>query len=119
MEIAKFVLTAVGTFISVLALSFTVFSYWKKEQEKKNESFKKELKDSVEVERQERVRDIETEADARVKELEKLEKRVSYLETNLIAEIQKRMSTIEGELKAMRPILQSIQDWFIKNTPKG
>jgi hypothetical protein len=34
-------------------------------------------------------------------------------------DLQRRMSTIEGELKGMRNILEKIQGWFVDNTPTG
>ena len=47
MEIAKFILTAVGTFLSVLALSFTVFQYWWKKQEEKLHKLKTSFEDGI------------------------------------------------------------------------
>ncbi len=108
MEILKIALTAIGTFVSVLALSFTVFSYWKKKQEDENNAFKASVKETIIAEKC-----------TREKDYEKLEKRVDYLENNFMTSVQTRMGNIEGELKGMRPILQAIQNWFIQHTPKG
>jgi hypothetical protein len=108
MEIAKFVLTAVGTFLSVLALSFTVFQYWRKKQDEKFNVLKDSLKDEVREER-----------DARKESMERLGRRIENLESNITQDIQRRMSTIEGELKGMRNVLDKIQEWFIDNTPTG
>jgi chaperonin cofactor prefoldin len=108
MEIAKFVLTAVGTFLSVLALSFTVFQYWRKKQDEKFTVLKGALKDEVQGER-----------DARKESLERLGKRIENLENSVMQDLQRRMSTIEGELKGMRNILEKIQGWFVDNTPTG
>jgi hypothetical protein len=113
MEIAKFVLTAIGTFISVLALSFTVFSYWKKKQEEKDAEFKKGLVESVNLEKTTREKEIAAERAERKQEIEKLENRITYLQDTVIKENGERMSAIEGELKQIRPILASIQNWFI------
>ncbi|QQO10328.1 hypothetical protein [Breznakiella homolactica] len=107
MEIAKFILTAVGTFLSVLGLSFTVFSYWRKRQDEKFNALKKTMANSVMAEEKMRTR-----------ELERLERRMIILEDKLMHEMQRRLSDIEGELKGLRPILQSIQNWFIENTPR-
>jgi hypothetical protein len=108
MEIAKFILTAVGTFLSVFALSFTVFQYWRKKQDEKFKGLKESLKGEVQGER-----------DARRESLERLGKRIENLENTVMQDIQRRMSTIEGELKGMRNILEKIQGWFVDNTPTG
>ncbi|MGI5093503.1 hypothetical protein H0R96_13345 [Treponema socranskii] len=48
-----------------------------------------------------------------------MEKRIENLENTFVQSVEHRMSNIEGELKSMRPILQSIQNWFINKTPRG
>ncbi|MDR2392842.1 MAG: hypothetical protein LBD93_01595, partial [Treponema sp.] len=48
---AKFVLTAVGTFVSVSALSFAVFQYWAKRREEKDSLFRKSVCEDMEAER--------------------------------------------------------------------
>ena len=94
MEIAKFVLTAVGTFLSVFGLSFTVFQYWKKKQDEKFDTLKSETKESI----------------------KRMGSRIEVLEQNALRNLENRLSLIEGELKGLKPILQSIQNWFINNT---
>ena len=94
MEIAKFVLTAVGTFLSVFALSFTVFQYWKKKQDEKFDVLKSETRESI----------------------KRMGSRIEVLEQNALRNLENRLSLIEGELKGLKPILQSIQNWFINNT---
>ncbi len=108
MEIAKFVLTALGTFLTVLSLSFAVFQYWKKKQDEKFETLKASIKNEVRQERDDR-------KDAQ----ERLEKRVHRLEENVMQEIQRRMSSLEGEFKGVQNVLKSIHEWFINNTPTG
>ncbi len=108
MEIAKFVFSAVGTFLSVFGLSFTIFRYWRKKQEEKFDVLKNEMREI-----------FRAEAEARQKEIARLEKRIDTLDTTLVQSMQQRLSGIEGELKGMKPILQSIQSWFVQNTPKG
>ena len=93
MEIAKFVFTAIGTFLSVLAFSFTVFQYWKKKQEEKFTELQKQTKESV----------------------TRLGTRIEVLEQSFARNIESRLSHIEGEIKGIKPILLLIQDWFIKN----
>jgi hypothetical protein len=104
-EIAKFVLTAVGTFLSVFSLSFAVFQYWRKKQDEKFEL----LKESVEA-------IIQDEVDDRKEAVARIEGRVSAIEGTMSQRFENRLSMIEGELKGLKPILQSIQNWFINNT---
>jgi uncharacterized membrane protein len=92
-EIAKFVLTTIGTFLAVLGFLFTVFQYWKKKQEEKFSELRNETKDSI----------------------ARLGKRIEFLETNIVHSFENRLSVIEGELKGIKPILQSISNWFINN----
>jgi len=108
MEIAKFVLYSVGSFVSVFTLSFSIFQYWKKKQEDKYNAFKTDTRES-----------LQRESEARQKDINKMEKRIENLENTLVQSVQQRMSSIEGELKGIKPILQSIQNWFINNTPRG
>ena len=108
MEIAKFVLTAVGTFLSVFALSFTVFQYWRKKQEERFDSLKTALGSSIDTERKERK-----------EEIERLQRKVERLEQMVLQTFEQRLSIIEGLLKGMRPTLEKIQEWFINNTPRG
>jgi hypothetical protein len=93
-EVAKFILTAVGTFLSVFGLSFTVFQYWKKKQDENFDTLKTETKDSI----------------------KRMGSRIEVLEQNALRNLENRLSLIEGELKGLKPILQSIQNWFINNT---
>lgn len=108
MEIAKFVLTAIGTFLSVFALSFTIFQYWRKKQDEKFDS----LKASVNA-------GIRNEEDSRREAVTRLEKRIEFLEHSVVHGFENRLSIIEGELRGIKPILQAIQNWFINNTPGG
>jgi chaperonin cofactor prefoldin len=104
MEIAKFVLAAIGTFISVVGLSFAVFQYWKKKQEEKFDLLKKSIETTVQNETQ-----------TRSNALNRLDKRIEFLEQRVLQSFENRLSIIEGELKGIKPILQSIQNWFINN----
>ena len=108
MEIAKFVLTAIGTFLSVFALSFTIFQYWRKKQDEKFE----DLETSVHNE-------VRSEEAARKESVARLEKRIEFLEHSVVHGFENRLSVIEGELRGIKPILQAIQNWFINNTPSG
>ena len=106
MEIAKFILTAVGTFLTVFALSFTIFQYWRKKQEEKFEKLKKAIDSSIDIERVERK-----------EALERLGRKIEKLEEIVFRNFEQRLGTIEGLLRGMRPTLEKIQEWFINNTP--
>ena len=108
MEIAKFVLTAVGTFLSVFGLSFTIFQYWRKKQEEKLNLLKSSLENGISNERR-----------ARTEEIDRLNRKVEKLENMVFQNFENRLSSIEGLLKAMRPTLDKIQEWFINNTPRS
>lgn len=92
----------------MFALSFSIFQYWKRKQEDKYNAFKTDTRES-----------LQRESEARQKDINKMEKRIENLENTLVQSVQQRMSSIEGELKGIKPILQSIQNWFINNTPRG
>jgi hypothetical protein len=104
-EIAKFVLTAVGTFVSVISLSFAVFQYWRKKQDEKFDLFRKQIDRMILEEEQNR-----KESDAQH------ENRLRDLENTMAQRFENRLSVMEGELKGIKSILQSIQNWFINNT---
>jgi DNA-binding FrmR family transcriptional regulator len=107
-EIAKFVLTAVGSFLSVFGLSFTVFQHWRKRQDEKFDLLKKSIESN-----------IQKETDSRKESLARMEGRIEAIENTMSQRFENRLSVIEGELKGIKPILQSIQNWFINNTPSG
>jgi len=107
METARFVMIALGTFLSVLSLSFTVFRYWRKKQDEKFDAFKLALEKTVAEEGENR-RDA----------LASLRDRVKSLESWRILqgkEVEGRLGRIEGELKGIRGTLDRIQQWFIEN----
>lgn len=115
MEIAKFVLTVLGTFISVLGFSFAVFQYWKKKQDEKFELFQKSIETMVQNETQTRSNILDQETRERNNALNRLDKRIEFLERSVLQGFENRLSVIEGELRAIKPILQAIQNWFIDN----
>jgi len=108
MEIAKFVLTAIGTFLSVFGLSFTVFQHWRKRQDEKFDLLKKSMEASIKLE-----------TDSRKDAVANMDARVRALENTMSQRFENRLSIIEGELRGFRQILKSIQDWFVHNTPSG
>jgi hypothetical protein len=119
MEIAKFVLTAVGTFISVSGLTFTIFQFWAKRRDEKDSAFRASIAKELEAERMLSRQEITDERAGRKEGVKHLELRIEKLEKIVTESLVSRMGNIEGELKGMRATLQKIQDWFIQNTVKG
>jgi hypothetical protein len=119
MEIAKFVLTAIGTFISVSGLFFAIFQFWIKKREEKDAAFRTQIKKELESERDLSRDEIARESASRKDAIERLGKRIDLLERNIMDNLQMRMGNIEGELKGMRGTLKAIETWFIQNTPAG
>ena len=104
MEIAKFILMAVGTFLSVFSLSFAVFQYWKKKQDEKFELFRKSVEKMVLAE-----------VEGRKDSVSQLQERVKFMENTMSQRFENRLSVIEGELKGIRGTMDKIQQWFINN----
>ena len=103
MEIVKFILACIGSFIAMAGFFGGLWANYKKKVEAK-------------------IAEVQKSADAKIK---KQEERIEKLET-IVAELQKtvsdglgqRLSNIEGEMKGMNNILKQIQGWFINNTPR-
>jgi len=109
-EIARFILIAVGTFLSVLSLSFTVFRHWRKKQDEKLDSFTAAVREMV-----------AKEAECRKESFGYLKDRIGALEAtdNTMAQrFENRLSVMEGELKGIKSILLSINQWFINGGGK-
>jgi hypothetical protein len=119
MEIAKFVLTAIGTFISVSGLSFAVFQYWAKRREEQDAVFRTSVREDMEAERKMSRAEIHDERTERKEAIERLSKKIDGLERTIMDNLQQRMGSIEGELKGIRGTLGKIESWFITNTPGG
>lgn len=107
MNIASLVLEAVGVFIAVATLFYTVFSAWRKSQERKLQTAIAALTKEMDEERQHRIDNIN-----------RLHARIDQVQTDLISDLQGRMSRMEGELKGMTNILSQIQGWFIDQANK-
>jgi hypothetical protein len=119
MEIAKFVLTAIGTFISVSVLSFAVFQYWAKRREEQDALFRKSVHEDMETERKISREEINDERMERKEAIERLSKKIASLERTITNKLQHRMGAIEEELRGIRGTLGKIESWFIMNTPSG
>lgn len=126
MEIAKFVLSCVGSFIAVSGFFMGI---WKNYSKKTDDKIK-----SIQQQADEKIKETEAHAQLEINEVregsiaksEKLERRIAALEKN-VTDLQRdvnlnlgqRLSNIEGEMKGMNNILKQIQGWFINNTPRG
>jgi len=119
MEIAKFILTTIGTFISVSGLFFAIFQYWVKKREEKDTAFRASVRADMESECRQSIEEIQRERNERNDDLKDLEKRIERLEVLLTGELIGKISKLEGEMKGMRITLEAIQNWFISNSPSG
>jgi hypothetical protein len=119
MEIAKFILTAIGTFVSVSALTFTVFQFWAKRRDEKDSAFKASIMKQLDSERNLSRQEITDERTSRKEDMCRIEERIDKLEQVIMGDLQRRLSSIEGQLKSMCGTLRIIEDWFVKNTPGG
>jgi hypothetical protein len=119
MEIAKFVLTAIGTFISVSGLGFAVLQFWIKKREEKDAAFQASVRKELAGERGLSRDEIQSERASRKEDMQRLEDRIGRLEKILTDDLIGRISKVEGELKGLRITLEAIQRWFIEHSPTG
>lgn len=126
MEIAKFVLTCVGSFIAVSGFFMGIWKAYTKKTDEKIKSAKDAAAAQIQKVKDEAAAEIENVRNGSIAKTEKLEKRietleksVSDLQKDLNANVGQRLSNIEGEMKGMNNILKQIQGWFINNTPRG
>lgn len=126
MEIAKFVLSCIGSFIAV---SCFFMGIWKAYSKKTDDKIK-----AIQAQADEKTKEAEAHAQAEIDKVregsiaksEKLERRIAALE-KIVSDLQRdvslnlgqRLSNIEGEMKGMNNILKQIQGWFINNTPRS
>ena len=64
-------------------------------------------------------KELDGERRERKESAERLGLKIDALEHTIMDGVLMRIGKIEGELKGMREILNSIQNWFINNTPAG
>lgn len=108
METAKFIFTCISIGLAVFG---TIAGLWR--------AYNKKITA--------RIISAEKDAQGKIENVKKdCEKRIEFLEgevrdlQKIVGEgLQRRLSSMEGEMKGMANILKSIQDWFIRNTPKG
>jgi hypothetical protein len=119
MEIAKLVLQAVAVFAALAGLGYTILSAWKKAQEKKLQitlqAMQRQVDETVAMTKKE----VDEERQHRIENVNRLHARIDKVQTDLISDLQGRMSRMEGELKGMTNILTQIQGWFIDQANKS
>lgn len=122
MEIAKFVLTCVGSFITVSGFFMGIWKAYSKKMEDKIKSIQQQANEKIKEARTE-IDEVREDSIAKSEKLEKriaaLEKIVSDLQRDVSLNLGQRLSNIEGEMKGMNNILKQIQGWFINNTPRS
>lgn len=126
MEIAKFVLTCVGSFISVSAFFMGIWKAYSKKMEDKIKSIQQQADEKIKEAEAHARSEIDEVREGSIAKSEKLERRIAALEKN-VSDLQRdvnlnlgqRLSNIEGEMKGMNNILKQIQGWFINNTPRS
>ena len=126
MEIAKFVLTCIGSFIAVSGFFMRIWKAYSKKTDDKIKSIQvqadQKIKEAEENARQE-IGEVREGSIAKTEKLERkiaaLEKSVSDLQHDVNSNLGQRLSNIEGEMKGMNNILKQIQGWFINNTPRS
>lgn len=125
MEIAKFVLSCIGSFIAVSGFFMGIWKAYSKKTDDKISSMRaeadKKIKEAENAARHE-INEVREGAIAKTEKLERriaaLEKNVSDLQRDVNLNLGQRLSNIEGEMKGMNNILKQIQGWFINNTPR-
>jgi len=115
MEIAKFVLQAVAVFLTLAGLGYTILSAWMRKKEKEMAEVKAETIAAVNRLSQ----DVLVERSNRIENVNRIHERIDSMQSELISDLQGRMSRMEGELKGVTNILSQIQNWFISNSKQG
>ncbi|MCM1321636.1 MAG: hypothetical protein NC041_07180 [Bacteroides sp.] len=125
MEIAKFVLSCVGSFIAVSGFFMGIWKTYSKKTDDKIQLIQAQASQKIkETEAAARI-EIKEVREGSIAKAEKLERRIAALEKN-VSDLQRdvnlnlgqRLSNIEGEMKGINNILKQIQGWFINNTPR-
>ena len=126
MEIAKFVLTCIGSFIAVSGFFMGIWKAYSKKTDDKIKSIQAQAEERIKETEDVSRREIDEVREGSIAKTEKLERRIAALEKN-VSDLQRdvnlnlgqRLSNIEGEMKGMNNILKQIQGWFINNTPRS
>lgn len=125
MEIAKFVLSCIGSFIAVSGFFMGIWKAYSKKTDDKISSMRAEADKKIREAESAARHEINEVREGAIAKTEKLERRIAALEKN-VSDLQRdvnlnlgqRLSNIEGEMKGMNNILKQIQGWFINNTPR-
>lgn len=108
MEIAKFIYASITTFLGIC----TAFAaLWAAYNKKINARI-------IEIENNNKAAITAVQTDIN-KKIEAMRSTVEDMQNSLSNDLQQRLSNIEGEMKGIRTVLNTIQQWFIDNTPKG
>ena len=126
MEIVKFIFACFGSFVTAAGFFGGLWARYQKKQEDKiasaHASAREQIK-AIEARAREEIKEVREGSIAKTEKLEKridaLEKTVGGLQKEVNASLGQRLSSIEGQIKGMNNILNQIQDWFIKNTPRS
>ena len=126
MEIAKFVLSCIGSFIAVSGFFMGIWKAYSKKTDDKIKAIQAQAGEKTKEAEAHAQEEIDKVREGSIAKSEKLEKRIAALEKN-VSDLQRdvnlnlgqRLSNIEGEMKGMNNILKQIQGWFINNTPRG
>lgn len=126
MEIAKFVLTCVGSFIAVSGFFMGIWKSYAKKTDDKIKAIQQQADEKIKEAKDEAQGEINEVREGSIAKSEKMEKRIAALEKT-VSDLQRdvnlnlgqRLSNIEGEMKGMNNILKQIQGWFINNTPRS
>ena len=126
MEIAKFVLYCIGSFIAVSGFSMGIWKAHEKKTDDKIKSIQDQADEKIKEVKNNARTEIDEVRDGSIAKTEKLERRIAALEKS-VSDLQRdvnsnlgqRLSNIEGEMRGMTNILKQIQGWFISNTPRN
>lgn len=126
MEIAKFVLSCIGSFIAVSGFFMGIWKAYSKKTDDKIKAIQAQADKKTKEAEAHAQTEIDKVREGSIAKSEKLEKRIAALEKT-VSDLQRdvnlnlgqRLSNIEGEMKGMNNILKQIQGWFINNTPRG
>ena len=126
MEIAKFVLTCIGSFIAVSGFFMGIWKAYAKKTDDKIKSIQEQADEKVQQVKDSAMQEIGEVREGSIAKTEKLERKIAALEKS-VSDLQhdvnsnlgQRLSNIEGEMKGMNNILKQIQGWFINNTPRS
>ncbi len=116
MEITKFVLTCIGSFITVSGFFMGIWKAYSKKTDDKIKCIQTQADQKIKEAESAARHEINEVREGSIAKTEKLERRIAALEKN-VSDLQRdvnlnlgqRLSNIEGEMKGMNNILKQIQ----------